>query len=371
MTAYLDNAATTAVLPAAAQAALRVMTEDYGNPSSLHPMGRRARDILAAARTQVAAAAGCAPECIVFTSCGTESTNTALRAAAHKNRRFGRHIVSTQIEHDATLNTLRALGQEGFDITLVAPQRDGSVPLEDIEAALRPDTILLAVMAVNNETGAILPAAQASRAARRISPHALIYVDAVQALCKMLLDLRDVDMAGFSAHKIGGMKGCGALYLRKGLTIAPLLHGGGQENGLRSGTEGMPQIAAFGAACARRMETQEKDIEHMQALRRRLIEGAQALGADINSPEAAAPHIVNLSLPRGRSEVYIRALGEKGVCVSGGSACTRGRASHVLQAQRLPKSRVDAALRVSLCPETTTEMVDAFLDAARAALSLF
>lgn len=371
MTAYLDNAATTAVLPAAAQAALRAMTEDYGNPSSLHPMGRRARDILAGARGQVASAIGCAPGCVVFTSGGTESTNTALRAAAHKNRHAGRHIVSTQIEHDATLNTLRALGQEGYEVTLVAPQRDGSVALEDIEAALRPDTILLCLMAVNNETGAILPVAQAARAAKRANPDVLVYADAVQALCKAPLELKDIDMAGFSAHKIGGMKGCGALYVRKGLGIAPLLYGGGQENGLRSGTEGMPQIAAFGAACAQRMESLDRDIAHMQALRRRLLEGAAALGAESNSPQNAAPHIVSLSLPRGRSEVYIRALGERGVCVSGGSACTRGRASHVLLAQKLPKSRVDAALRVSFCPETTGEMVDAFLDAARAALSLF
>ncbi len=371
MRAYLDNAATTAVLPEAAQAAVRVMTEWYGNPSSLHPMGRQAREILQKAREQVARAAACAPECLVFTSCGTESINTALRAAARKNRHLGRHILSTAVEHDATLNTLKALGQEGFEVTLVPPGRDGEVSAQALCAALRPDTVLLSLMAVNNETGAVLPVSEAAAAAKKINPAALVHVDGVQALCKQPLRLENVDMASFSAHKIGGMKGCGALYIRKGLSIAPLLQGGGQENGLRSGTEGMPQIAAFGAACEVRTKSMERDIAHMRALRERLTAGARALGAVINSPENAAPHIVNLSMQRGRSEVYIRVLGEQGICVSGGSACTRGRASHVLQAQRLPKGNIDAALRVSLCPETTAEMADAFLAALEQAAKLF
>ena len=371
MRAYLDNAATTAVLPQAAEAALRAMTECYGNPSSLHPLGRQARELLQQSRGQVARAVGCAAECLIFTSGGTESINTALRAAARKNRHLGRHIVSTSVEHDAVLNTLKSLGQEGFEITLVAPGRDGSVSAEALCAALRPDTILLSVMAVNNETGAVLPAAQGAAALKRRSPAALVHVDGVQALCKQDLPLDNVDMASFSAHKIGGMKGCGALYIRRGLAITPLLFGGGQENGVRSGTEGMPQIAAFGAACEARMKTRAADAAHMRALRERLIAGARALGAHINSPENAAPHIVNLSMGRGRSEVYIRALGERGVCVSGGSACTRGRASHVLLAQGLPKSNIDAALRVSLCPESTEEMIDCFLEALGQAARLF
>lgn len=371
MQAYLDNAATTAVLPQAAQAAVSAMTECYGNPSSLHPLGRQARALLQTARAQVAAAIGCAPECVVFTSCGTESINMSLRAAARKNRHLGRHIVSTAIEHDATLNTLKALEQEGFSVTLVAPERDGSVSAEKLCAALRPDTIALSVMAVNNETGALLPVGQAAAALKRLQPNALVHVDGVQALCKQPLELAHVDLASFSAHKIGGMKGCGALYVRKGLSIAPLLLGGGQENGLRSGTEGMPQIAAFGAACEARMRSRDADIARMRALRGRLIEGARGLGAQINSPQDAAPHIVNLSMCRGRSEVYIRALGERGVCVSGGSACTRGKASHVLLAQGLPKNNIDAALRVSLCPESTQEMVDAFVDGLAQAIQLF
>ncbi len=371
MQAYLDNAATTAVLPQAAQAAARAMTEEYGNPSSLHPMGRQARELLQKARAQVARAVSCAPEQLVFTSCGTESINTALRAAARKNRHTGRHIVSTAVEHDAVLNTLKALAQEGFEVTLVEPERDGLVSAEKLCAALRPDTILLSLMAVNNETGAVLPVEEAAAAARKRSPAALVHVDGVQALCKQPFSLENVDLASFSAHKIGGMKGCGALYIKKGLSIAPLLLGGGQENGLRSGTEGMPQIAAFGAACEVRMQNRERDAAHMCALRQRLLAGARALGAAVNSPEKAAPHIVNLSMQRGRSEVYIRALGERGVCVSGGSACTRGRASHVLLAQKLPKGNIDAALRVSLCPESTAEMVDLFLDALGQAARLF
>ena len=289
MQAYLDNAATTAVLPQAAQAAQRAMTECYGNPSSLHPLGRQARELLQTARGQVARAVGCTPDELVFTSCGTESANTALRAAARKNRHLGRHIVSTAVEHDAVLNTLKALGQEGLFGHARRARARRVCLLAKVCGALRPDTILLSIMAVNNETGAVLPAAQAAAALKKQKPAALVHVDGVQALCKQDLPLDNIDMASFSAHKIGGMKGCGALYIRRGLSITPLLFGGGQENGVRSGTEGMPQIAAFGAACEARMATRAADAAHMRALRGRLIAGARALGAHINSPENTRP----------------------------------------------------------------------------------
>ena len=185
MTAYLDNAATTRVLPCARDAALLAMTDCFGNPGSLHGVGKAARDLLQTSRAQVAAALGCSPTCITFTSGGSESTNTALRGAAHKTRRIGKHIVSTAVEHEATLNTLRQLQQEGYEVTLIQPERDGNVPAEKVIAAFREDTVLLSMMAVCNETGAVLPVAECAAALKRIQPGALVHVDAVQAFCKM------------------------------------------------------------------------------------------------------------------------------------------------------------------------------------------
>ena len=221
MTVYLDNAATTRVLPCARDAALYAMTDCFGNPGSLHGVGKAARDLLQKSRGQVADALGCSPDCITFTSGGSESTNTALRGAAHKTRRVGKHIVSTAVEHEATLNTLRQLQQEGYEVTLVQPERDGTVSAEKVIAALREDTAVLTMMAVCNETGAVLPVAECAAALKRIQPAALVHVDAVQAFCKIPMDLQHVDLMSLSAHKIGGVKGVGALYVKKAWRCAP------------------------------------------------------------------------------------------------------------------------------------------------------
>ena len=367
---YLDNAATTAVLPCARTAALAAM-EEFGNPGSLHAKGTAARKLLDDSRKALAAALGCKPACVTFTSGGSESINTALRGAMQKNRSVGKHIVSTQIEHDATLNTLKALQNQGFEVTLVAPEMDGSVSAEAIRAALRPDTALVSLMAVCNETGAVLPLREAKAAMSRICPKALLHVDAVQAFCKIELPMEVIDLMSLSAHKLGGLKGSGALYLRDGLQLQPLIYGGNQENGLRSGTEAMPQIAAFAAAAGERMANFKENCEKMAALRDKLIGEAQKLGCRINTPETCAPHIVNLSPCTGRSEVYIRVLSDQGIYVSGGSACGRGKKSHVLTAMRVSGKNADAALRVSLCPETTEADVDAFLAALAATKKMF
>ncbi|MBR5537629.1 MAG: cysteine desulfurase [Clostridia bacterium] len=367
---YLDNAATTAVLPCAREAAVAAM-EQFGNPGSLHAKGTAARKLLDDSRRTLAAALGCKPSCVTFTSGGSESTNTALRGAAHKNRHVGKHIVSTQIEHDATLNTLKALQNQGFEVTLVAPEMDGSVSAEAICAALRPDTAVVSLMAVCNETGAVLPLREAKAAMLDICPRALLHVDAVQAFCKIDLPMGIIDMMSLSAHKLGGLKGSGALYLREGLQLQPLIYGGNQENGLRSGTEAMPQIAAFAAAAEERMAHLKENCEKMAALRDQLICEAQKLGCRINTPENCAPHIVNLSPCVGRSEVYIRVLSDQGIYVSGGSACSRGKKSHVLTAMRVSGKNAEAALRVSLCPETAEADVDAFLAALAAAKKMF
>ena len=367
---YLDNAATTAVLPRARGAAIAAM-EEFGNPGSLHAKGTAARKVLDDSRKTLAQALGCKPACLTFTSGGSESTNTALRGAAQKNRGAGKHIVSTQIEHDATLNTLKALQNQGFEVTLVAPEMDGSVSVDAIRAALRPDTALVSLMAVCNETGAILPLREAKQAMREICPKALLHVDAVQAFCKIDLPMDIIDLMSLSAHKLGGLKGSGALYVREGLQLQPLIYGGNQENGLRSGTEAMPQIAAFAAAAGERMANFKENCAKMAALREKLLEKARELGCQINTPANCAPHIVNLSPCTGRSEVYIRVLSDRGIYVSGGSACGRGKKSHVLTAMRVSGKNADAALRVSLCPETTEADVDAFLLALADAKKMF
>lgn len=371
--AYLDNAATTAPLPVAIEAARRVMEQSWGNPSSLHEAGKRARAELNAARAAVAHALDCKPDCVTFTSGGTESINTALRGAAWQNRRIGRHIVSTAIEHEATLETLAALHDEGFEVTLVPPGRDGVVPSQALTAAMRDDTILLSVMAVNNETGAVQPYAEAAAALKARNARALVHVDAVQAFLKLPLALQGIDLVSISAHKLGGLKGCGALYVRQGLKLRPYLTGGGQESGLRSGTEAMPAIAAFGAACAARHASFDENAARLAQLRANLLDRLAQLDIPcvIHSPQNGAPHIINLSLCRGRSEVYVRALSDRGVCVSGGSACARGRRSYVLSAMKLDSRAIDAALRVSLCPETTEDDLAAFCAALRDAADLF
>ncbi|MDD7671420.1 MAG: cysteine desulfurase family protein [Clostridia bacterium] len=367
---YLDNAATTRPIPQAREAALMAM-EEYGNPGSLHARGIAARRLLDDSRAALAQALGCGAGSVFFTSGGTESINTALRGAVQKNRAVGKHIVSTQIEHDATLNTLKELKNAGYEITLVSPERDGSISPEALRSALREDTALVTLMGVCNETGAILPVSDLRRAMRAICPRALLHVDGVQTFCKIPLPLGDIDLLSLSAHKIGGLKGSGALYVRPGLSLRPLLFGGGQESGFRSGTEAMPQIAAFAAAARARSASFVQDTAHMSALRDALLQGARARGWFVNTPESGAPHVVNLSPGVGRSEVYIRVLSDQGIYVSGGSACSRGKKSHVLTAMRLPANNVDAALRVSLCPETPAEAVEAFFAAMDRARAMF
>ena len=371
MAFYLDNAATTAVLPQAAQAAMAVMTENYGNPSSLHEGGRAARNLLDKARAEIALALGCPEKSVYFTSGGTESINTAIEGAAMKNKHHGKHIISTAIEHDAVLNKLTDLKNKGFEITLIAPERDGSVSLDKLTDAMRKDTILVTMQGVNNETGAILPFAEAAAAFKKINPNGIFHLDGVQTFLKQPMPLKNIDLASISAHKIGGVKGCGVLFIRPGLQIRPLVFGGNQESGMRSGTEGMPQIAAFMEACAYRKANMAEASAHMAALKQKLIEGVKAIGGVINTPEHSADHVVNLSMCKGRSEVYIRILSDRGFYVSGGSACARGKQSHVLAAMRLDKKNIDAALRVSFCPETPIEAIDGFLEALADAAKMF
>ncbi|MBR1658971.1 MAG: cysteine desulfurase, partial [Oscillospiraceae bacterium] len=309
MSIYLDNAATTRVCPAAADAAMEAMTLIYANPSAPHRMGREAKALLENARRDVALGLGCAAEELYFTSGGTEGDNWAILRGAEYNRRHGTHVISSAAEHPAVLKTLEHLEGRGFSVTLLRPDKQGRIAPEAVEAALREDTCLVSLMLVNNETGAVSDLAEISRSVRAKNPHTLLHTDAVQAFLKLPFSPAGlgVDLLTVSAHKVHAPKGAGALYVRKGLKLPPLLHGGGQEGGHRSGTEATPAIAGFAAAVREALPPLEKDRERMRALR---DAAAQRLAQEnpgllVLSPADAAPQLLSISLPGWRSEVLM------------------------------------------------------------------
>ena len=358
---YLDNAATTRVCPEAAEAALKTMTEDFGNPSSTHGPGRRARDLLKSARETVAASLGARPEEIFFTAGGTEGDNWAIRSGARKMRHRGRHIISSAGEHDAVLKTLAYMEAQGWEVTRLAPGPEGAVSPEAVLAALREDTVLVSLMLVNNETGAVTDIPAVSRGLKAAGSKALLHTDAVQGFMKVPFTARSLgaDMITLSGHKIHAPKGVGALYVRAGLNLPPLLLGGGQESGKRSGTENLPGIRAFQAAIT--VAQRDRDARsRMAALRQRAADTLTAAVPELVIVGGGAPHILNLSLPGYKSEVLLNYLDAVGVCVSKGSACKKGARSHVLEAMGLPNPVIDGSIRVSLCRFTTEEDIDGF-----------
>lgn len=362
---YLDHAATTAVLPEAAAIAVQVMTEQFGNPSSVHKMGIAASGILEQARRHVAALLNADPSEITFTSCGTESTATAIYGACCRKGR-GRHIITTAIEHAATLNTVRQLEQEGFAVTYLQPDADGHISVDQLRAAIRPDTALLTCMLCNNEVGTVLPVAEFGKILKKRAPDALFHIDAVQGLARIPIKPKawHADFISVSGHKIGAPKGIGALYIRKGVHIAPLMLGGGQERGLRPGTEALPNIAAFGEACRLALAHMERNYHTVETLCALLEDGIAArFPWAVYNGAHDVPHVVNISFPGCKSEVLLRVLEMHDVYVSSGSACSRGKASHVLAAMKLDHARIDSALRISFSPTNTPEDVEALLDA--------
>ncbi len=361
MPVYLDNAATTQVCPEAAQAALEAMTARYGNPSSLYALGRASAARLAEDRAVVAARLGCAPGELYFTSCGTEGDNWAVLAAAEYGKRKGRHIVTTAIEHSAVLEPVRALAAQGYEVTYLKPDRSGHVSIQTLEAALRPDTVLVSMMLVNNELGTLQPVADAARAIRRSGCPALLHTDAVQGFLKVPFTPAElgVDLLTLSGHKVRAPKGIGALYIRDGLKLSPLLRGGGQERALRPGTEATAQIAAFAAACRAWDSAWPERISQLKCY---ALEALSAVpGLEIVSP-GDAPHVCAISLPGYPSEMLVRDLSDMGIYVSSGSACHRGKPSHVFAALGLPKRTRMGVLRVSFSPESTAADVDALRD---------
>ena len=367
---YLDNAATTQTRPEAAQAAVTAMTEEWGNPSSRYAFGQEASGRLKEHRAQVAAGLGCRPEEVYFLSCGTEGDNWAIAAAVEKNRRKGKHIITTAIEHAAVLEPIRELERQGYEVTWLQPDQQGIITAEQVEAALRPDTILVAMMLVNNELGTVLPVAETARAIRAARCPALLHCDAVQGFLKVPFTPEGlgVDTLAVSGHKVHAPKSIGALYIRRGLRLPPLIRGGGQEEGLRSGTEPTAQTAAFAAAVEAGRASLERDLAHMRELKdyaartlREQVPGLELIGA------GTAPHILPVTLPGYKSEVVLRFLSDRGIYVSSGSACHKGKPSHVYAALKLPKPQLDGILRISFSYDTAREDVDALVQGLKEA----
>lgn len=369
-THYLDNSATTAVCKAAADKALYMMTDNYGNPSSLHKMGIRAEEEVEKAREIIAGTLSVDSREIIFTSGGTEANNTAVFGAAQALRRRGDRVIVSAVEHPSVHESAKRLSELGFDVHYAPVDKDGAVDIEALKALLNNKTILVSVMAVNNETGTIQPIERVSKLVHKLSPEALFHCDAVQAYCKMPLKPQKygVDLMTVSAHKIHGAKGAGALYIRSGARISPLLYGGEQQKKLRPGTESSPLIAAFGAAAA------EADIQADSGYIRELSSYALGLlrqtdGISINSPADALPYIINISAEGIRSETMLHHLESTGVYVSSSSACAKGKRSYVLEAMGLSDSRIDSSLRISFSKYNTKEDIDALTAGLRTGIA--
>lgn len=373
MFAYLDSAATTNVLKEAADAAYTAMLEGWGNPSSRYPIAAAATRQVADGRAAIAQALGCSPKELIFTSCGTESDNWALRGGVYLNRRKGKHIITTAIEHSAILETCKQLEKEGYEVTYLQPTPDGNISLNDLAAALREDTVLVSMMLVNNELGTVLPVKEACALVKKFDRKILFHCDAVQGFLKVNFTPKTlgVDLLSLSAHKIHGPKGIGAMYIRSGLNFPAFITGGGQENGLRSGTEATSQIAAFGVAAKLCKASFRQDIAHMEELKAYTLAKLSEVVPEVEViGQGKAPHILALTLPGYKAEVLVRVLGDNGVCVSAGSACHRGKPSHVYAVMGLTKPQRDGAFRVSFDRSTTMEEIDYFIQQLKQAKSM-
>ena len=362
MDIYLDNAATTRVCPEAADMAYRVMTEQYGNPSSTHARGREAKKLLDAARRELALCLGCQPKELAFTSCGSEADNWALLSGAWAASAKGGHVISSMAEHDAVRKSLDELERRGYEVTRLPPDPSGAVPVQAVLDALRPDTVLVSLMLVNNETGAVNDIPGLARALKKAAPKVLLHCDAVQGFLKVPFTVKSLgaDMVTISGHKIHAPKGIGALYIRSGLHLRPLILGGSQEDGRRAGTEAMPAICAFGEAARLGRALMAESTERMAGLRQRAVSRLLAENPGLVVIGGGAPHILCVSLPGYRSEVLMSVLESRGISVSKSSACKKGGRSHVLEAMGLPAPVIDGALRLGLSRYTTAEELDAF-----------
>lgn len=365
---YLDHAATTPVPKPVADAMYAVLTEQYGNPSSQYAYGQQARRLVEDARGTVAQALGCDAGALHFTACGTEGDNWAITAAAWQNRHLGRHIVTTAVEHSAVLEPCRWLERQGWKVTYLTPSPSGDITAEQVLAAVQPDTALVSVMMVNNEVGNVFPVAEIARGLAEKNPKTLLHTDAVQGFLKIPFSARTLgaDFITVSAHKIGGPKGIGALYIGPRVrNPKPLLAGGEQEGGLRAGTEATAQIAGFAKAVELRTAGLEETLARMAALRQYAIRTLTEIPGLKLVGNGTAPHILSVSLLGYPSQNIVNDLSAAGICVSAGSACHRGKPSHVIAALKLPKKTAAGVIRLSFGLETTEAEIDACAAALR------
>ena len=368
---YLDNSATTVVSPSAAEKAFKVMTEIYGNPSSLHTKGIEAEKELEQARKALAERLGAQHEEIFFTSGGTEANNLAIFGAAEAKKRSGKRIVVSSAEHSSVLEAAKHLEQNGWDVVYITPCADGTISPGDVAEQVDKNTTLVSVMYVNNETGAINPVDEIFELARLKNPDIICHTDAVQAFGKLEIKAKKLgaDLISVSGHKVFAPKGVGAIYIKRGVRLVPRQFGGEQEKKVRPGTEPLPLIAAFGEACA------EFDIKEnyrlVSELKNYAVQRLSEIdGVLFNSPENALPYVLNITAGRVRSETMLHFLEEREVYVSSGSACAKGKPSHVLSAMGIDKKRADSALRISFSKHNTKEDIDALCEGIREGLEV-
>ena len=369
---YFDNSATTKPCTEAVEAMNSALTENWGNPSSLYHFGMDAAKALRAARSHVASALGAEPNRVFFTSGGTEADNWAIFGTAKRLGKRGKHIVTTAVEHHGVLNCMKELESQGFEVTYLQPDSFGKISVEDLKQALRKDTILVSVMMVNNETGAVMPISQMASLTHKMCPNALFHTDAVQGFLKIPFRAKTLgaDLICVSSHKIHGPKGAGALYIHPGVkSFPPLMLGGGQESGLRSGTEATPAIFGFAAACQTVSQTFPDDTLREKELLSRLKEELCKLDGVVINGMQDAPHIINVSIPGVPTQNSINILQDGGICVSAGSACAKGHRSHTLTAMGISPDVIDSSFRISLSRDTTAEEIEKLLEGIRGILT--
>lgn len=368
---YLDNSATTVVSKKSAEKAYKIMTEVYGNPSSLHLKGIQAEDELVLARKVISKSLGVTSDELFFTSGGTEANNTVLFGVAEAKKRKGKKIIISSVEHSSIIESALKLENDGYEVVRISPRTDGIIHPEDVACEVDENTVLVSVMLVNNETGAIMPISEIFSAVKKVNPDVLCHTDAVQAFGKITVNAKKLgaDLISVTGHKVHAPKGVGALYIKKGVRIIPRQYGGEQEKKIRPGTESLPLISAFGVACG------EFDIDNNYGKIKELNDYARENllkidGVSINSPENALPYVLNISAGKVRSETMLHFLEELDVYVSSGSACAKGKPSHVLSAMGISREKADSALRISFSKYSNKEDIDALCKGIETGLSV-
>ena len=372
MEAYLDNSATTSCSPAATEKMVALLTQDYGNPSSMHMKGVIAEKYITEAKKKIAKTLKVEEKELIFTSGGTESNNLAIIGSALANKRAGMHVITTSIEHPSVSNPFLWLAENGFEVTYLSVDAYGQIQLDELKNAIRPDTVLVSIMHVNNEIGALQPIEAAGKVIKAANPKCLFHVDAIQSYGKMVIYPKkwNIDMLSVSGHKIHGPKGSGFLFIKDKTKVKPLIHGGGQQKGMRSGTENVPAIAGLAVAAEEMNEHLEENRNHLFALRDYFIEEVEKLdGVSVNGKKDhdSAPHIVSVSIEGVRAEVILHTLEDRNIYVSAGSACSSNKPaiSNTLQSIGLKKELLDSTVRFSFSIHTTKEELDYALEVMR------